>query len=200
MKKKCRILFLIAGVCLVGLFAIRVYFVNRNAPVLITKEYAKGETVPFGKDYTASESHTLDGYSIKILDSEVLSVDNFRKKYHLTEEDLKGQYSFTNAYYVIKAKFANVDNQAGTDNGVSLLDLMLMGKNYMVLFDSISYQLLNPKMPIGGGFSLRPGTEKTVYLTYAMLSGNAPGVKELRENPPKLQITEAPTRKLLDLK
>ena len=29
-------------------------------------------------------------------------------------------------------------------------------------------------MPIGGGFSLRPGTDMTVYLTYAIIAGNAP--------------------------
>ena len=36
-------------------------------------------------------------------------------------------------------------------------------------------------MPIGGGFSLRPGTDMTVYLTYAIIAGNAPDIEELRK-------------------
>lgn len=197
MKKK-RIIILFVSVCLVCLFAVRVYFVNRGVPTTVTKEYAKGKTVSFGKDYTTSSEQIIDGYTIQILDSELLSVSDFRKKYHLTEGDLKGQYAFTKAYYVVKAKFTNVDNQAGEKMGISLLNLMLMGKNYMVVFSAIPYQKLNPSMPIGGGFSLRPGTDKIVYLTYPMISGNVPDISELRKHPPKLQITQYPTRKLLD--
>ncbi len=197
--KKRRIIFLLIGVCLICLFAIRVYFVNRDVPSQVVKEYAKGETVPFGNDYTTSSEQIIDGYTIKILDSEILSVSNFRKKYHLTEEDLNGQYAFTEAYYVVKTQFANVDNQAGEKMGISLLNLMLVGKNYMVMFSAPPYQKLNPNMPIGGGFSLRPGTDMTVYITYPIISGNTPDISELRKHPPKLQITAYPTRKLLDI-
>ena len=62
----------------------------------------------------------------------------------------------------------------------------------MVVFNAITYPHLNPTMPIGGGFSLRPGTDMTVYLTYA--------IEELRKDPPQLQIAEYPIRKMLDIK
>lgn len=32
----------------------------------------------------------------------------------------------------------------------------------MVVFNAIAYPHLNPTMPIGGGFSLRPGTDMTL--------------------------------------
>jgi hypothetical protein len=76
----------------------------------------------------------------------------------------------------------------------------LVGKNYMVVFNAIAYPHLNPTMPIGGGFSLRPGTDMTVYLTYAIIAGNAPDIEELRKDPPQLQIAEYPIRKMLDIK
>lgn len=56
----------------------------------------------------------------------------------------------------------------------------------MVVFNAIAYPHLNPTMPIGGGFSLRPGTDMTVYLTYAIIAGNAPDIEELRKDPPQL--------------
>ena len=88
-----------------------------------------------------------------------MSVEDFQEKYNLSEGDLEGQYNFTNAYYVVKAKFTNVNNQEGEEQGISLLSLPLVGKNYMVVFNAIAYPHLNPTMPIGGGFSLRPGTD-----------------------------------------
>lgn len=75
-----------------------------------------------------------------------------------------------------------------------------MKQNYMVVFNAITYPHLNPTMPIGGGFSLRPGTDMTVYLTYAIIAGNAPDIEELRKDPPQLQIAEYPIRKMLDIK
>ena len=69
----------------------------------------------------------------------------------------------------------------------------------MVVFNAITYPHLNPTMPIGGGFSLRPGTDMTVYLTYAIIAGNAPDIEELRKDPPQLQIAEYPIRKMLDI-
>lgn len=199
MKKKRNSL-LIVSVCLICLFAVRVYFVNRDVSALPMKEYKKGEIVTFDKGYSVDNREISEGYTIQILDSEVLSVEDFRKKYNLSEGDLEGQYNFTNAYYVVKAKFANVNNQEGEEQGISLLSLPLVGKNYMVTFNAISYPHLNPTMPIGGGFSLHPGTDITVYLTYAIITGNAPDIEELRKNPPQLQISEYPIRKMLDIK
>lgn len=164
------------------------------------KEYKKGEIVTFDEEYSVDNRKISEGYTIQILDSEILSVEDFREKYKLSEGDLEGQYNFTNAYYVVKAKFTNVNNQEGEEQGISLLSLPLVGKNYMVVFNAISYPHLNPTMPIGGGFSLRPGTDMTVYLTYAIIAENAPDIEELRKDPPQLQIAEYPIRKMLDIK
>lgn len=199
MKKK-RMFFLFVSVCLICAFAVRVYFVNRDVSALPIKEYKKGEVVPFEKGYSVDDREISEGYTIQILDSEVLPVEDFREKYNLSEGDLEGQYNFTNAYYVVKTKFANVNNQEGEEQGISLLSLPLVGKNYMVIFNAISYPHLNPTMPIGGGFSLRHGTDMTVYLTYAIITGNAPDIEELRRNPPQLQIAEYPIRRMLDIK
>ena len=199
MKKRGNILLFIS-LCLISSFAIRVYFVNRDVSKPPMKEYKKGEIVTFDEEYSVDNRKISKGYTIQILDSEILSVEDFREKYNLSEGDLEGQYNFTNAYYVVKAKFTNINNQEGEKQGISLLSLPLVGKNYMVVFNAIAYPHLNPTMPIGGGFSLRPGTDMTVYLTYAIIAGNAPDIEELRKDPPQLQIAEYPIRKMLDIK
>lgn len=199
MKKRGNILLFIS-LCLICSFAIRVYFVNRDVSKPPMKEYKKGEIVTFDEEYSVDNRKISKGYTIQILDSEILSVEDFREKYNLSEGDLEGQYNFTNTYYVVKAKFTNVNNQEGEEQGISLLSLPLVGKNYMVVFNAIAYPHLNPTMPIGGGFSLRPGTDMTVYLTYAIIAGNAPDIGELRKDPPQLQIAEYPIRKMLDIK
>lgn len=199
MKKRGNILLFIS-LCLIFSFAIRVYFVNRDVSKPPMKEYKKGEIVTFDEGYSVDNRKISKGYTIQILDSEILSVEDFREKYNLSEGDLEGQYNFTNAYYIVKAKFTNINNQEGEEQGISLLSLPLVGKNYMVVFNAIAYPHLNPTMPIGGGFSLRPGTDMTVYLTYAIIAGNAPGIEEFRKDPPQLQIAEYPIRKMLDIK
>ena len=65
------------------------------------------------------------------------------RRYNLSEGDLEGQYNFTNAYYVVKAKFTNINNQEGEEQGISLLSIPLVGKNYMVVFNAIAYPHLN---------------------------------------------------------
>lgn len=199
MKKRGNILLFIS-LCLICSFAIRVYFVIRDVSKPPIKEYKKGEIVTFDEGYSVDNRKISKGYTIQILDSEILSVEDFREKYNLSEGDLEGQYNFTNAYYIVKAKFTNINNQEGEEQGISLLSLPLVGKNYMVVFNAIAYPHLNPTMPIGGGFSLRPGTDMTVYLTYAIIAGNAPGIEEFRKDPPQLQIAEYPIRKMLDIK
>ena len=72
------------------------------------KEYKKGEIVTFDEGYSVDNRKISEGYTIQILDSEILSVEDFREKYNLSEGDLEGQYNFTNAYYVVKTKFTNV--------------------------------------------------------------------------------------------
>lgn len=172
MKKRGNILLFIS-LCLICSFAIRVYFVNRDVSKPPMKEYKKGEIVTFDEEYSVDNRKISKGYTIQILDSEILSVEDFREKYNLSE---------------------------GEEQGISLLSIPLVGKNYMVVFNAIAYPHLNPTMPIGGGFSLRPGTDMTVYLTYAIIAGNAPDIEELRKDPPQLQIAEYPIRKMLDIK
>jgi len=151
--KKRRNILLFISLCLICSFAIRVYFVNRDVSKPPMKEYKKGEIVTFDEEYSVDNRKISEGYTIQILDSEILSVEDFQEKYNLSEGDLEGQYNFTNAYYVVKAKFTNVNNQEGEEQGISLLSLPLVGKNYMVVFNAIAYPHLNPTMPIGGGFS-----------------------------------------------
>ena len=77
------------------------------------KEYKKGEIVTFDEEYSVDNRKISKGYTIQILDSEILSVEDFREKYNLSEGDLEGQYNFTNAYSVVTAKCTNINNQDG---------------------------------------------------------------------------------------
>ncbi len=106
------------------------------------KEYKK-EIVTFDEEYSVDNRKISKGYTIQILDSRYCPLKISERKYNLSEGDLEGQYNFTNAYYVVKAKFTNINNQEGEEQGISLLSIPLVGKNYMVVFNAIAYPHLN---------------------------------------------------------
>lgn len=194
-KKKWGVAIVI--LCILCIAGIRFYFVNRNLKLPSIQEFVKGSTVPYENDFTFSSEECISGYSVKVLDSEILPVKDFYQKYDIPITEL-GEDLLTKYYYTVTVSYSNDNNNSSTMTGVNLSNTSLIGTNYYMVIDSQIFSLINPDMP-GIGFSLAPETSKKLILPYAVVPSAHTDYEGLREDVPKLQITEYPHRKLLEI-
>lgn len=192
MKKK-RICAAIVALCLVVLYGIRVYAVNVDVKLPIRQVFQKGEVVPFGKDYNISTGDRSQGYTIQVLDSKIMSAKDFCTKYKM--DDMK----LVKYYYMVKLSVENVSNKNPGKEGVSLGLAMLFGVDYTLITSPEANMTMNPKLPPTTSFSLPLGTKLELWIAYELIPGVTPSYGKLLKDPPLLQITQYPHRKLLRL-
>lgn len=196
MKLK-KILLWISVLCCIGVMSVRFYYVNKNADVPQTMIYEKGDRVAYEKDFTDDATECIEGYSVIVKDSVLVPVEEYYKEY-LKVDFVPEDDSFTKYYYIVKAEFRNENNRAGETMGVNLAQTPLVGKNYMMVVSYSTFTQLNPDLQ-GLGFSLREGTSYEILLPYAVVPETSADYDTLSSNPPMLQITEYPHRKLLKI-
>lgn len=197
MSKIQKEIFICVATILVFAYLARVYYVNRDVDIPVTKEYSQGEKVPYGKDYTNNSTECIDGYTATVLGYEVLSREEvYSRCGQKTEEvdDGEGEY-----YLLIQASFANDSFDKGETAGINLYNTPIVCLNECTIIDRQLFELLNPDMP-GVGFSLRQGTSKELTLVYHIRSAAFKDKQEIEDADFMLQITEYPTQKLLKLK
>lgn len=189
-KKKIAVMMVILVLtCLVGG---RIYYVNQNIDLPVRLEYKIGEVVPFEEDFNDDSNRIAKGYTIQVVESEMLTKEAFYEKYNPTENP-EGEL-FKEYFYVIKAVFGNEDNTQGEECGIALDQVPLVGVNSWIMIDAHMFEVMNPSMP-GLGFSLNPGTTKEVLLPYGIIPSSHGEYKYLKKHPPMLQITQYPHEK-----
>lgn len=189
MKK--RVCFVIIAFFLLGLYAARIYIVNTNIELPNRQVFEKNSVVPYETDYNISAHDRSEGYTIQVLDTEIVKAEEFGKKYDVVEMGIASYY------YMIKVSVENVSNEHVEEEGVSLGIAMLIGTNYSIIASSEMFRAVNPDMP-GMSFSLKTGTKKDVWLVFQLIPGG-PEYQGIKKDPPMLQITQYPNQKLIKL-
>lgn len=189
-KKKVYIAILV--LCLITAYGARIYAVNTDDKLPESKIFDVGVCVAYEKDYNISEGDMCDGYTVQVLESKVMTGDEFFEEYDAVNMGMATHY------YMVKLAVENVSNEHVGEQGVALGLAMLVGTNYSVIPSPDMFRAVNPGMP-AQSFSLRRDTRKEVWLVYSIIPGNMPGYEHIKEDPPKLQITQYPCRKLLEI-
>lgn len=193
-------------ICLLIGSGIRIYVLNKKAERQKKEYFQVNETVEFGRDFNNSSDSIIDGYTVKVLGAELFSMKEFYKNYNLVSEDEElAEDTAVKYYYVVKALFSNEDNEDVEKVGVNLSAMTLVGTDYSAVVNQMSYELINPDMPKGLGFSLLQGTSREVLIPYAIIPDNIAANEKkayetLKENPPMFQITSYPVKKLIETK
>ncbi|OUP50382.1 DUF5028 domain-containing protein [Lachnoclostridium sp. An181] len=180
--------------CLIGIYGARVYAVNEDTHLYLPKRqvFEKGEKVAFETDYNVSKSDMAEGYTIQVLDSKLLSAEEFFQEYDA--EDM----GMATHYYMVKVCVENVSNEHVGEQGVATGMTMLVGTNYAIIPSPDMFRAVNPDMP-AQSFSLQLGTKKEIWLVFSIIPGNTPDYKHIEEDTPMLQITQYPNQKLLQI-
>lgn len=193
MKRKwgCRVIVL----CIILIYGIRIYYVNQKSDFPIEQIFSKGEIVSFGRDFQLSEQFCVPDYTIQVLDSRLVSLEEFCNEYNIEEERLDD--GVKEYYYLVTVSCQNTGEEQSDTTGIALNMIHLVGKNYYVMIDSRAFELANPDMP-GTSFSLRPQSAKEMILTYPIASDSVGGCEKFLKNPPRLLLTEYPHRKMIE--
>lgn len=193
MKKKkygVAVVVLIIFLC-VGL---RIYVVNINNPKIPVENYQMGDTVMITKAYTQDSDNPRDGYTVKVLGAELMTVNDFMKKYDVNSELINE--SMVKYYYLVSIVMGNTGNTGEKGSGISILSFSLLGTIYNIIPSPDIFNLINSDMP-GEAFALRPQTEMEMIIPFEIIPTTHVDEKGFRKYPPKLQVLEYPVKKLI---
>lgn len=190
MKKK--ISFIIIFVILIIVYTIRLLYINNNtlAPELIT--YNIGEEVSIENDFFDNSSEKMNGYSLVVKDTNVVSIDDFKSEYSTFKNEMHADY-----IYLVKVVFKNNDNEFGESAGINLGQYILQKKSYINFPDKEAFQLINSIDSLM--FSLRVNSEKELIIPFD-IDTNYIDVKKLKSGVPSLVVSLYPHKKIIKLK
>lgn len=204
MKKRTIILCLAVLLCLVGV-GVRIWYVNKNNEQLVTKTYPMGETVAFGDDFFYMGDDLREGYDIKVQSANIKTIQEFMEENGKTTDYLHELYpenaALPSHVYDVEVTVRN-NNTEEDDKNIDLVNMQLtsLNKSYQVSMDLFS--LLYPQVDnTSFGFKVRPGTETTVHLPYAVLDINWATLttEEIKSEQVYLLLSMYPVKKVIEI-
>lgn len=145
---------LLAVLCLVcGAIALRIDTVNRQAKRIPCTVYDFGEQVELGKSVLFGDS--MEGYSIRILDSRLRTIEEFAEAYHCSKEDLP-EWEYMSSIFEVEVEISNKDNET---TGIDFFQWSLQNESAVVSFHDTYYRIANAdKGYESTAIAVRPGT------------------------------------------
>lgn len=177
-------------------WGVRFYLLNQDIDTPIVQIFQRGTEVPVEKDFFIDSDEDMDGYTVTVLDAELVSVEDFLQRYDV-EEERENIGNFTDYIYTVRVSIGNKDNPFINEKGISLEAYYLKGTDYVLALEDTCYQFANPDMP-GTSFSLRQGTSMELILPFCVMSSQTSREHVLADSP-KLQISLYPHQKLIEL-
>lgn len=154
-----------------GILGLRIWQVNKNVEPPEVKNWQIGEMVPLEKNYFLEEYEICDGYEIRVNRAELLTYEEFLKRYS-SEDSKKFIYSDDimkpNYIYDINVTFRNTNKEA-LETGIDLGNYYLCATDYFLQVTSELYALANSeKRNTSLRFSLLPESELDFQLPFGI--------------------------------
>lgn len=202
MKKK-RIA-IISSVLIVTVWIACVISVNSKSEKPITQTYKLGETVAYEKNYLQRSDRVLDGYSVVVLGTEIMSYQEYLQRYQVKLSDqehyLNGNPVFRPEYvYDVEVKFINQNN---IDAGIDMFDTLLSNGDVLLMrVDEVLWTLMYPQLSGSYSFRLRPGTEMVFHLPFVpeLVYSSKYDMERILQEKMSMVITQYPVKKIIDL-
>ncbi|EOS26840.1 hypothetical protein C806_00432 [Lachnospiraceae bacterium 3-1] len=154
----------IIGVLLAIAYAQRYRFVNQKLKGAPIKAYSIGEEVKMEQDILIN--YTMEGYSIRVNQAEVLSYKEFLKKYHAEDE-----YSYVpDKIYDVEVTLRNID--ANDETGVNLSEFYVQGAAVCAGLDTNLLEQVNSNLKGVYEIALRKNSSITIHLPFGLYEEN----------------------------
>lgn len=192
MKVKRIILFFVCFSS-ITLYCLRVYNVSNKEYIYQIKYYNIGEEVSLDDDFFDIKEDAPNGYSISVINSEMISRNDFIYKYNISENEIP---IFYENIYLITAKFHNYNENLNEKSGVNLTYYALQAGEYM----TYAYRDVIPKINNinSFAFSLAPNSEIELIIPF-FINPEYISSRRLKKGHPTLVVSLYPNKKCIYL-
>ena len=187
--KKFIIIF--TAVAISVIYIIRVFYINNNSYAPKIKKYNSSETVPIENDFFDSSNEKMNGYSVKLLNTELLTINEFESQYGSINNELQADY-----IYLVKVLFINDDNGYGKNAGIDLTQYILRETSYINFINREVYSMVNDFKSLS--FSLRMNSEKEFIIPFG-INCNHIDIDRIKNGSPELVISLYTNKKSVKL-
>lgn len=157
---------------LLFLVGIRIVWINSNVKAPVVKTYSEQEEVSIRNNIFTDDSENMNGYMVKVIDTEILSYDAYLEKYHYKEDP--GQplvepddTMLPEMIYEISIEVRNRNETDDVDSGIDFFNYKLIDTDFSLSVDRPLYAIANPDMEDGSlCVHLNPGTNQIFHLPF----------------------------------
>ena len=178
---------------LVVAYILRVYFVNTTHPFPVTQKYEMGAEVAIENDFVDSSDENMNGYTVTVLDTELLTINEFVEHYEIEDSS---EYDYLEYVYLVSVRFRNVSSECGERGGINLSRYILQKTSFITYMDQDIYKMTNG-IDIYS-FSLRLGTEKDLIIPFG-IDTEYIDVQQIEDGTLELVISAYPHKKTIKL-
>lgn len=142
----------------------RFRIVNQQLQLPPVQTYSLGEEVEMGQDILIN--YTMEGYSIKVNEAEVLTYEEFLEKYEAEDE-----YSYVpEKVYDVEVTLRNID--ADEETGINVIEYYVQGLAICAGLDTNLWNVANPQLQDIYAISLRENSEMIFHFPFALYKDN----------------------------
>ena len=197
MKKKISIVVLC--ILIFCVWAFNVYRVNSTVERVPVKVHSMEQWVEYGDNFYDKATENRTGYSVKVVDAEVVAFDEFLKQNNISvykdKELFKPEYIY-DVTVIIK-------NKNNTDSGISMIDTTLNSINNIMQVDFDVFDALYPQLNGSISFSVKPGTEMEFHFPFVVANADFEKICDyeyLTNNTFYLNLSQYPIESSIEVK
>ncbi len=189
---KNKLIAIILLLVIIIIYIVRVVYINTHNLAPKNVSYKIGDVVDLNNDYFDNSLEKMDGYSISVLNTDIISINDFMQKYNGYNNEMNADYM-----YLLNVEFRNIDNDYGTNAGIDLGQYILQESSYINFIDREAFSLINGFDNIK--FALRRNSKKELIIPFHIDTFYI-DIKKLKNGNPKLVISLYPNKKTIELK
>ena len=197
MKKKIPIVVLC--ILIFCVWAFNIYRVNSIVERVPVKVHSMEQWVEYGDNFNDKATENRTGYSVKVVDAEVVAFDEFLKQNNISvykdKELFKPEYIY-DVTVIIK-------NKNNTDSGISMIDTTLNSINNIMQVDFDVFDALYPQLNGSISFSVKPGTEMEFHFPFVVANADFEKICDyeyLTNNTFYLNLSQYPIESSIEVK
>ena len=197
MKKKISIVVLC--ILIFCVWAFNIYRVNSTVERVPVKVHSMEQWVEYGDNFYDKATENRTGYSVKVVDAEVVAFDEFLKQNNISvykdKELFKPEYIY-DVTVIIK-------NKNNTDSGISMIDTTLNSINNIMQVDFDVFDALYPQLNGSISFSVKPGTEMEFHFPFVVANADFEKICDydyLTDNTFYLNLSQYPIENSIEVK
>ncbi|MDY5577955.1 MAG: DUF5028 domain-containing protein [Lachnospiraceae bacterium] len=159
---------LIVGIVLtvsIIIVGVRIWKVNTEDEKIKQETYEMGETVDLSGCYLFQEDENVEGYSVTVIDSQLMTRQEFMESHGTINDD----FNLKNDELVVNVKLLiqNSNKQDTGQTGLFIGGYKLTDRACFINLDSTLLTIANPTLPSEMFLAIRPDSEMVVELPFS---------------------------------